>query len=339
LLFLDNGKRANRLEGPEINNPLNVPEQLKSYQDSPRASITLPFKTSKTPIRISYLAFLRFVCLGYGVTDYLYGFTEDCVTRARRLSADFLVYANRPWLGEKTKLSLNDEVSVAVLSIENYDKWFSGLKKQTRTMIRKSEKDGITTYCLDRPSSSEAEGIFRLFTETPFREGRYFEGYHTWNTSRVFREFGTTDQMVSVLATFEDKIVGVSRIIFEDKAAVVQTLLSSVRIRDSIRGVSNSMIATLVQEASKRGIRYLIYGKMGILPGLDAFRVNNGFRPIQVAYNYLPLTRKAELFAKFGIYRPKDLLFSIKLKGMVSSAESLQKYIPIPIIQRFHLYA
>jgi hypothetical protein len=284
------------------------------------------------PIKFANLRFAR-------GDDFLYRFDKNSIDEARSLGADVLVFCDRPWLGESVQFPLTDRIEIALLSFNNFDEWFAGLKKDTRNEIRKGSKRGVETKVIEKLSVSEAGEIVSLFRESPFREGRYFEGYHHWTLSRVMESFKTNEEFVSIASVYEGKIVGISRIKFKGLVGVVNTLLSSLTIRRKVIGVSNSLLATQIKMLSDRGVRHLTYGKMGVLGGLDHFRMSNGFRSVPVDYNYVLLTQKAKVFAKFKIYQPRDLIFSTKLRFVVPLSIPLQRHMPIRLIQKLHLYA
>jgi hypothetical protein len=289
-------------------------------------------KSALRPIRFANLRFAR-------GDDFLYSFDKDSIDEARCLGADVLVFCDRPWLGESVQFPLTDRIEIALLSFNNFDEWFTGLKKDTRNEIRKGSKRGVETKVIEKLSVSEAQEIVSLFRESPFREGRYFEGYHHWTLNRVMESFKTNEEFISIASVYEGKIVGVARIKFKGPVGVVNTLLSSLNVRRKVIGVSNSLLATQIQMLSDRGVRHLTYGKMGVLGGLDHFRISNGFKSVPVDYNYVLLTKKAKVFAKFKIYQPRDLIFSTKLRFVVPLSIPLQKHIPIRLIQKLHLYA
>jgi hypothetical protein len=284
------------------------------------------------PIRFANLRFAR-------GDDFLYRFNKDSIDEARSLGADVLVFCDRPWLGESVQFPLTDRIEIALLSFNNFDEWFAGLKKDTRNEIRKGSKKGVETKVIEKLSVSEAQEIVNLFRESPFREGRYFEGYHHWTLNRVMESFKTNEEFVSIASVYEGKIVGVARTKLKGPVGVVNNLLSSLDVRRKVIGISNLLLATQIKMLSDRGVSHLAYGKMGVLGGLDHFRISNGFRSVPVNYNYILLTGKAKLFARFKIYQPRDLIFSTKLRFVVPLSIPLQKHIPIRLIQKLHLYA
>jgi len=286
-----------------------------------------------------WLRRLAFLKLARG-DDFLDRFDESLIEEAKSLSADILVFPDRPWMGESLQLPLSDRLEIALLSFNSFDDWFSSLQKSRRREIRKSGKESVEIRTLDNPSSSEAQEILDVYREAPFREGRYFVGYHSWNLQRVREKFRTNDQSIATVAFYDGKIVGVARAKFRGQVAVLTTLLSSLAARRKVRGIAASLLAAQIKMLSSKGVRHLKYGKLGVgLDSLDQFKISNGFKPVTVNYNYLLLTSKAKLFAKFGLYQPWDIIFSTKLRFAIPVLGSLQPHLPVRLIQKFHLYA
>jgi len=293
-----------------------------------------PASKDKFTLILSKFASLRFA----RGDDFLDPFDKHSARDAKSLGADILVFCDRPWMGESFQLPLSDRIEIALLSFNSFDDWFSNLKKDTRNEIRKGSKKGVEIHAIKEPSVSEAQEIVDMFRESPFREGRYFEGYHTWNLKNVMETFKTDEQFISIAALHERKIVGVARVKFKGQVAVIKNLLSGLAARRKVIGLANSLLASQIKMLGDVGVKHLAYGKLGILGGLDRFRVVNGFRSVLVDYNYELLTRRARLLAKFGLYQPRDLIFSTKLRFVVPMSGSLQKHMPMRLIQKFHLY-
>ncbi len=289
----------------------------------------------KPTLRLTRFALLKIA----RIDDFLDGFYEGSIDQAKSFGADMLVFCDRPWMGESLQLPLSDQLEIAVLSFSSFDEWFSRLGKDTRNEIRKGSKRGVEIRAISEPSGSEAQQIVDLFREAPFREGRYFASYDSWNAQRVMAKFRTDDRFVTTAAFYEGKIVGVAKFKFRGKVAVVNNLLSSLAVRRKIKNVANSLLAEQIKMLSDRGVRHLTYGKIGVLSGLDHFKRSNGFKPVTVNYNYILLTRKARLSSRFGFYQPKDIMFSTKLRFVVPLLGSLQAHLPLTMIQKFHLYA
>jgi len=291
----------------------------------------------KSPVKLKKLAFLR---LAHRRDEFLYPFDEHSIDEAKSLGADIFVFCDRPWMGESIQLPLHDAVDIALLSFNSFDDWFASLARRRRKDIRECSNDGVEIRPMVEPSVSEAQEIVDLYRESPFREGRYFVGYHSWNIRRVMEKFRTNDTWVSNVAIRAGKIVGVTKAKFKGQVAVSNSVLSSLAIRQKVRGVSSSLLAAQIKLLSAKGVKHLKYGHIGLgLDSLDHWKTSNGFRPVKVNYNYVVLTRKARLCSKFGIYQPWEMIFSTKLRFAVPLLGSLQPHLPVRLIQKFHLYA
>jgi hypothetical protein len=272
--------------------------------------------------------------------DFLDRFDESLIDEAISLGADILVFPDRPWMGESLQLPLHDTVNIALLSFDGFDDWFANLPRNRRRQIRGSSAKGVEVRTVDELSASEAQEVFGLFREAPFREGRYFIGYHSWSLPRVTEEFKTNDRLISSLAFYGGKIVGVSRYKFKGQVAVVANQLTSFAVRRKVHGVANLLLGHQIKILASKGVKHLTYGKLEAgLDSLDEFRTSNGFRPVNVHYNYVLLTPRARLSARLGLYQPWDLIFSTKLRSVVPLLGSVQLHLPIKLIQKFHLYA
>ena len=66
--------------------------------------------------------------------------------------------------------------NIGLLEIKDYAIWWSQIGKKTRNMARKAEKDGVKVEVVPQ-SDRLAEGIWRIYHETPIRQGRAFPHY------------------------------------------------------------------------------------------------------------------------------------------------------------------
>jgi hypothetical protein len=286
-----------------------------------------------------WLRRLAFLKLARG-DDFLDRFDESMIDDARSLGADILVFPDRPWMGETLQLPRHDTLSIALLSFDSFDEWFTNLPRSRRKQIRRSSEEGVEVRTVEELSDSEAQEVFDMFRESPFREGRYFVGYHSWSRRRAIEEFKTNDRLISSVALYGGRVVGVSRYKFKGQVAVSTNQLSSLAVRRKVHGVANLLLAHQIKMLAGKGVKHLKYGKLGVgLDSLDEFKTSNGFRPVIVHYNYVLLTPRARLFAKFGLYQPWDLVFSTRLRSVVPLLGSVQPHVPIKLIQKFHLYA
>ncbi len=66
---------------------------------------------------------------------------------------------------------------IALLKLTSYAEWWQNIGKKTRNMIRKAEKSGIKTDIAE-PNEILAKGIWKIYKETPIRQGRGFPPLH-----------------------------------------------------------------------------------------------------------------------------------------------------------------
>lgn len=270
--------------------------------------------------------------------ETIYGFEYKIVEYSISLGADILIFSNRPWLGENQKLPLSTRLQVALLSFTSFEKWFSTIRKETRNDIRKSKKEGVRVEIVDNASPELSGEILSIFRESPFREGRYFEGYHLWNEKKIQSAFRTTGNILTVVAKYNGRIVGVSRLLYRGKNAKVMTHMVSLSGRSSIRGAASAMLAADIEYLAEKGVRYLTYGKSGVISKLDQFRKHNGFESIEVNYNYLPLSLKGNGYCRLGIYQPPDIFFAARFQFALKLLEGLQAHLPLTLIRKLHLF-
>ena len=274
------------------------------------------------------------------VDEFLERFDDGLVEEAKTMGADVLIFNDRPWMGEPIQLAHHDDLSIALLSFNGYEDWFSSLPRRKRKDIRNAGEEGVEILPIIKPSASEANEIVDLYRESPFREGRYFIAYDSWTSRRAMEKFRTDDKVVSNVAVYRGKIVGAARATFKEEVAVSNSILSSLALRARVRGVPALLLAAHVRALSSRGVRYLKYGHIGLgLDSLDHWKLSHGFRPVRVSYNYVLLTRKARVCARFGLHRPREMVFSTTLRFATPSLGLIQRHLPLRMIQKFHLYA
>ena len=93
--------------------------------------------------------------------------------------ADVFEFLERSWcrkVQNPDKSWAKSEDNVALLHLSSYDEWWKNIDKKTRNIIRKAEKSGITTS-VAQPDEKLAEGIWKIWNETPIRQDRGFPHY------------------------------------------------------------------------------------------------------------------------------------------------------------------
>ncbi|MDR2707992.1 MAG: hypothetical protein LBB87_04530, partial [Nitrososphaerota archaeon] len=154
-----------------------------------------------------------------------------------------------------------------------------------------------------------AEGIWRIYNETPIRQGRAFSHYGQSLESVRDVVFNTKD-CVFLGAYLEDELVGFIQLVYGDNLVVITQILSLQSKWD--KAINNVMLAKAVEFCAKDNHVWLMYGRMGkgsSHPSLDKFKENNGFVRHPLNRYYVMLSRKGEIAVKLGLHlQSKDMI-------------------------------
>jgi len=277
-------------------------------------------------IRVSKRFFFRFA---HNVREYEKDSvpTDDLVKLLLEEKVDIYTFIERCWCcpivnPSRKWLKVSDNIALATIS--SYDEWLSQIGKKTRNMIRKAEKAGMKT-CPVVPSEEIVEGIWKIFNETPMRQGRLFP--HYGKTLEEVREmvFYPVDG-VFIVAYLGDEMVGFIHLLFGDQIGVISQILSVQKYRD--KAVNNVLVAKAIEICAQRQIQWVMYGRVGNHPSLDKFKESNGFVKYPLVRYFLVLTRKGKFAATLGLQRElKDRLpqgFKLRLLPLYNWVSKLK---------------
>jgi hypothetical protein len=184
--------------------------------------------------------------------------------------------------------------NLAVLSVSTFNHWWEKqVDKKTRNMVRKAEKQGVT---LREVPFGEAlvKGIWKIYNETPYRQGKRFPHYGK-GIETVHQEEATyLDRSIFIGAFLGEEMIGFIKLI-EDDARTETSLINIVSlIRHRDKAPTNALIASAVRACTDRGIPYLVYSKFAYgkrqRDTLSDFKQNNGFKRIDLPRYYIVLT-------------------------------------------------
>jgi len=233
---------------------------------------------------------------------------DELLEKLLERGIDVFTFIERKWCYKipnpsKSWLKAND--NIALLQITSYDEWWKNVGKKTRNMVRKAEKSGIKTETAE-PSEKLAEGIWKTYNETPIRQERGFPHYGT--PLKAVKESVLPSQNCTYIgAYFQDELAGFIQLVHGDNVTIISQILSLQKHWD--KAVNNALVAKAAEVCADKGIRWLMYGRMGNHPTLDKFKQNNGFAQFPLTRYYIPLTKKGKLAAKLGLPREmKDAL-------------------------------
>jgi len=232
------------------------------------------------------------------------GFIEKLADRG----IDIFTFIERKWCYTIPKPSnswVRTEDNIALLQVTSYDRWWENIGKKTRNMIRKAEKSGIKTEIVE-PNQKLAEGIWKIYNETPIRQERAFPHYGV-PLQTITKDVLSAHDCTLIGAFFQDELAGFIQLVHGDKIVIISQILSLQRHSD--KAVNNALIAKAVKVCVTKKFGWLMYGRMGNHPSLDNFKQNNGFTKFSLTRYYVPITKKGRIATKMGLHREiKDVL-------------------------------
>jgi len=234
--------------------------------------------------------------------------TDAFIEKLRERGVDLFTFIERKWCcpvvnPPESWVKAGD--NIALLQIATYDEWLRLVGKKTRNMIRKAEKSGIRTEDV-KPREELAEGIWKIYNETPIRQERGFPHYGA--SLRAVTEMVFSPQNCTYVGAYlQDQFVGFIQLVHGNQTARIAQILSLQEHWD--KAINNALVAKTVEVCAERGIKWIVYGRMGNHPSLDNFKINNGCVRFDLTRYYIPLTRKGRIATKLGLHREiKDVL-------------------------------
>ncbi len=228
--------------------------------------------------------------------------------------ADLFTFVERKWCCPVSNPSAKwskAEDNVALLKVTTYSDWSDSVGKKTRNMIRKAEKSGVRTQVV-QPSEKLSEGIWRIYNETPIRQGRAFSHFG-WTLENVRGLVFSTVNSTFIGAFLEGELVGFTQLISGDNIVVMAQILSLQKFWD--KAVNNALVAKSIEVCSSERNTWLMYGRMGNHPSLDSFKKSNGFSKFTLTRYYVPLNKKGRLLASLGLHKQAKDVLPARLRG------------------------
>jgi len=234
--------------------------------------------------------------------------TEESLIKLKDQGADVITFIERKWcctLPDVSSKWTKVEDNIALANITTYDEWFGKIGKKTRNMTRKAEKCGVITKIVE-PSGKLAEGIWRIYNETPIRQGRTFSHYGE-PLENVKACVFSAQKDTFIGAYVQEELIGFIQLVYGNNIAVISQILSLQSHWD--KAVNNALISKAIEVCASRQTRWVMYGRMGNHPSLDSFKQNNSFTKFSFPRYYVPLTKKGQIAIKLGLHRSlKDSL-------------------------------
>ncbi len=190
--------------------------------------------------------------------------------------------------------------SAAVLQIVGYEQWWKKqINDKTRNMVRKAGRSGVeireAAFC-----DSFVEGIYKVYNETPIRQGRRFR--HYGKTLETIKNEHSTflDRSVFIGAYLKEEMIGFVKLVHGAGVANLMQIISMISHRD--KAPTNALIAKSVELCAARGIPLLHYGTWS-RRSMGDFKKHHGFERMEIPRYYVPVTPLGALVLRAGLHR------------------------------------
>jgi hypothetical protein len=234
--------------------------------------------------------------------------TNEFTQKLSERGIDIYTFLDRKWCCPITKPPVSwigEDDNVGLLEIKDYNSWLQTIGKKTRNMVRKAEKSCVRVTVIE-PSDKLAQGIWKIYNETPIRQDRAFTHYGE-SLDIVKGNMYAAKNNTFIGAFLEDELVGFIQILYGDQIAILSNILSLQKHWD--KALNNAMVAKAVEVCVSKCQRWLMYGRIGNHPSLDKFKENNGFVKFPITRYYIPVTGKGRLAIQLGLHKDfKDAL-------------------------------
>jgi len=234
--------------------------------------------------------------------------TDKFIEKLADRGIDVFTFIERKWCNNISKplvgwVKLED--NIALLHVASYHEWWSNVGKKTRNMVRKAEKSGVKTKTVE-PDEQLADGIWKIYNETPIRQKRAFP-YYGISLQAVTSGVLSAQNSTFIAAFYKEELVGFIQLVYGNKIAVIAQILSLQGHSD--KAVNNALLAKAVEVCANQHMEWVMYGRIGNHPSLDRFKENNSFSELPLTRYYVPVTNKGRLAVKLGLHRElKDSL-------------------------------
>ena len=194
----------------------------------------------------------------------------------------------------------------AVLPITTFDEWWTKvLGFKGRNKAKQAEKKGVKLR--EIPFDDVLiEGIWRIYNETPIRQGKRFPHYRM-PLEKVRPYAGTfLDSSVFIGAFYQDVLIGFAKLTMDETRtqAGLMHIISMIEHRD--KAPTNALIAHAVRACAARHIPNLVYSNFAYgnkrSDSLSDFKERNGFQRVNVPRYYVPLTRRGQQAFRMGLH-------------------------------------
>lgn len=245
--------------------------------------------------------------------------TNTFIEKIGERDVDIFTFIERKWccpIPNPPSTWVKTEDNVGLLEIKNYATWWSEIGKKTRNMVRRAEKNGVTVTVV-QPDEKLAEGIWKIYNETPIRQNSAFPHYGE-PLQTVTGNMLKAKNSTFIGAFLQEELAGFIQIIHGDNIAITSQILSMQKYWD--KALNNALLAKAVEVCASNGTRWLMYGRIGNHPSLDKFKESNGFAKFPITRYYVPITWRGKVAVRLGLHRELQDALPQWLKNAIPQA-------------------
>jgi hypothetical protein len=191
----------------------------------------------------------------------------------------------------------------AVAPASSFQKWWDALPQESRKNARQAEKRGVAVRIVPFDDRL-AEGIKRIYDETPIRQGRPF--WHYGKPLDVVKKENATypERSTFVGAYVGDELIGFIKFVRVDDIAFLIQILAMAEHRD--RKPMNALLKHTMEVCAQQNLSSVVYGQYHYGTNNDStlteFKRRNGFEEVRFPRYFIPLTTKGRIAVAAGLH-------------------------------------
>jgi hypothetical protein len=194
--------------------------------------------------------------------------------------------------------------NVAIADTSDFERWWMGLPQEARKNTRRATKRGIEIRAVHLDYGL-AEGIKKIYDETPVRQGRSFWHYGK-DVATVLQENSSYhDRSVFLGAYLGSELVGFMKWVHVGNVARIMQILCMTAHQDKRPIIA--LISKAAELCHERGSHYLIYGKYTYYKNKDStvaeFKRRLGFVQKNFPRYFVPLNWRGAIALRLGMHK------------------------------------
>jgi len=194
--------------------------------------------------------------------------------------------------------------NAAVIRTTDVAAWWQALPQETRKNVRRAAKRGVVVT----PSIFDdafAEGIKRIYDESPIRQGRRFWHYGKDIAVVKHENMSYIERSGLIGAYCGPELIGFMKWVYVGAVARIMQVLTLNAHSD--KRPMNALVAKAVEICNQKGTKYLVYGNLTygnkMNDSMVEFKRRLGFEQANFRRYYAALTFKGDLALKLKLHR------------------------------------